>query len=812
MIKKLVKKWYILIFLLPFIFSCTRQIESPEPISVIPEPEFVELHEGNFLISAKTDILIDRKTGKMGKYLSELLSPATGYKFTIRKYSDKKARRSSSITLLIDTLLIDLGDEGYSLIVSENRVLIEAGTEAGIFYGIQSFRQLLTPEIESEERVKIKYGWKIPCVSITDKPCFKWRGLMIDCSRTFWSKEFLFRTIRLMSLYKMNTLHLHLTDDQGWRLEILKYPELAERGSKFPGKYDEPPERQGFYTQYDMREIIAYAKAHNVTIVPEIEMPGHSNALLSVFPELSCTEGEFEIYPFFKGPGITEDILCAGKESTFDFLEDVLDEVVELFPGDFIHIGGDEAPKTRWEECPDCQERIKQEWLDDEAELQSYFIKRIEKYISEKNKRLIGWDEIIEGGLAPDATVMSWRGVSGGIKAARAGHDVVMSPNSHCYFDYSYERISTKKAYYYNPVPEELSAEEAVHILGAQANFWSHIDRTEAGMDKQLFPRLLSIAEITWTSGYEKDFYEFSARVIKHLPRLKNLGVNYYQDTTIVSVEPEDCREGVKMLDDPPFEANNNIYPVVFWKERIEIPRPVQLHFIRLDLESPDYEVFTIVGDDPDGEGPAEASLESPINLAKRNSAIMAVNANAFRHLPGTKTEIKSKGWFEGLSVDIAGLAITDGVIRSKTEDNRTDFWIDKKGEPNIGKMKNLVDGVQGVADWGSLLLRNGEIVIDKSEVCHPRTMIGSDKRGRYLYFVVADGRQSGYSEGISLYEAANIMKDHGCYNAINLDGGGSSIMLAEVRNELTIMNKPSGSLRPVPVMIGVRKLKIENE
>ena len=532
MIKKTRVNWYILVILSGFIFSCDKAIKAFEPIAVIPEPEFVEILDGNFLISGKTDILIDKKTGKMGKYLSELLSPATGYKFTIREYSRKKARRSSNITLLIDTLLIKMGDEGYSLNVNHKGVLIKAGTEAGVFYGIQTLRQLLPNEIDCIDKTNVK-TWTVPCLNILDNSRFKWRGLMIDCSRTFWSKEYLFRTIRLMSLYKMNTLHLHLTDDQGWRLEILKYPELAVKGSKFPEKYNEPPERQGFYTQYDMREIIAYARRHNVTIVPEIEMPGHSNALLSVHPELSCTGGSFEIFPFFKGPGITEDILCAGKIETFDFLENVMDEVIELFPGKYIHIGGDEAPKIRWKECPDCQELIKQESLETEDELQSYFIKHMEEYISKKNKRLIGWDEIIEGGLAPGAIVMSWRGINGGIKAAKAGHDVVMSPTSFCYFDYSYERISTKKAYHYNPVPKELSTEQAVHILGAQANFWSHIDRTEAGVDKQLFPRLLSIAEITWTSGDKKDFEEFSIRVNKHLPRLTNLGVKYFNDKSI---------------------------------------------------------------------------------------------------------------------------------------------------------------------------------------------------------------------------------------------------------------------------------------
>ncbi len=507
--------------------------ETSEAISVIPRPVKAELREGTFVLTPETLIVVTEGACDVGEYLSEFLASATAFKLKVKKISQAK-EQANCIILQTGPEEGNPGNEGYHLSVGKDRVVISAASQAGIFYGIQSLRQLLPVEIERCSRVKEITAWQIPCVEIKDEPHFQWRGLMIDCSRTFWSKAFILRTIRLMSLYKLNRLHLHLTDDQGWRLEIKKHPALTEIGSKFAEKYNEPAERQGYYSQSDMREIIAYGKRHNVAIVPEIEMPGHSIATLTVYPELSCSGGPFEIFPFFKGPGINKDILCAGNEKTFEFLEDVLGEVVDLFGCEFIHIGGDEAPKDRWRECSKCQQRMRQEGLADEDELQSYFIKRIEKFLNSKGKRLIGWDEILEGGLAPNAAVMSWRGTRGGIVAARAEHDVVMSPTSHCYFDYDYDKISTMKAYSYEPVPAEVTGEQGKHILGAQANFWSHIDRSEAGMDKQIFPRLLALAEVTWSPKEQKDERTFVRRVRKHCSRLKELGVRYFEDPSVV--------------------------------------------------------------------------------------------------------------------------------------------------------------------------------------------------------------------------------------------------------------------------------------
>ena len=527
-----IDRFRIFVFLIIFPFGV--QVALAEIISVIPKPTTMTPSDGTFTLSQETTIVTDENTVRLGKYAKEVLSPATGFVFPVKRISEQKPATRNCISLLLIQNMDNLGEEGYELSVGKDGIAIRARTQAGILYGIQTLRQLLPSEIEKTKPAGKKTTWNIPCLEIQDKPRFPWRGLMIDCSRTFWSEDYIKRTIRLMSLYKLNRLHLHLTDDQGWRLEIKKYPKLTQMGSRFPEKYKEPLERQGYYSQANIKKIIEYGNLHNVTIVPEIEMPGHALAALVCYPELSCTGGPFEIHPFFKGPHIHKDIFCAGNEKTFELLEDVLSEVVELFPSKFIHIGGDEAPKDRWKECPQCQARIKNEDLKNEHELQSYFIKRIAKVLKTKGKRLIGWDEILEGGLAPNAAVMSWRGMDGGIAAAKAGHDVVMSPTSHCYFDYEYKRISTMKAYSFDPLPKALSSKQAGHILGAQANFWSHIDRTEADVDKQLFPRLLSIAEITWSPKDQRDENYFRDRVRLHLDRLKILGVRYHHDPSVM--------------------------------------------------------------------------------------------------------------------------------------------------------------------------------------------------------------------------------------------------------------------------------------
>jgi hexosaminidase len=505
---------------------------SAEPVPFIPQPTKVSFSEGAFPLSPATVIYVSQRTLDEGKHLAAFLSSLTGFSPEI-KISDPESAEGGISLMLTPDRKGELGDEGYVLSVRKDRVVISAPATAGIFYGMQTLRQLLPVEAEGREALSGKPAWKLPCVEIEDKPRFQWRGLMVDCSRTFWKKAFLKRKIRLMSLYKLNRLHLHLTDDQGWRLQIRKHPGLTEIGSKFGAKYGEAPERQGYYTQEDMEEIIAYAARYNIQIIPEIEMPGHATAALTVFPDLSCSGGPFEIFPFFKGPGITKDIFCAGNEKTFQLLEAVLEEVARLFPSEFVHIGGDEAPKDRWRECPKCQARMEREGLKSEEELQSYFIKRIEKFLHARGKRLIGWSEIMEGGLAPRATVMSWRKGLSGIAAAKAGHDVIMAVNSHCYFNFPYKRTPTLKVYGYKPVPSDLTAEEAKHILGVQANFWSTTDREEPGVDKQVFPRLLAFSEVAWATEDQRDEARFRERAKIDCRRLQKLGVRCFPDPTI---------------------------------------------------------------------------------------------------------------------------------------------------------------------------------------------------------------------------------------------------------------------------------------
>ncbi len=431
--------------------------------------------------------------------------------------------------------------EGYALVVSRDSVVVSGNDHAGIFYGLETLSQLLpaAPPADGAPARPVR----IPAVAVTDAPRFPYRGMHLDVGRHFFGPDFVKRYIDQLARYKINRFHWHLTEDQGWRIEIKRYPRLTEvaawRRETMVGKNFDPyvgdGERYGgFYTQDEIRDIVAYAKERYVTIVPEIELPGHSTAALAAYPELACTDGPFEVATTW---GIFEDIYCP-KEETFAFLEGVLTEVMELFPGEYIHIGGDEAPKARWEASPVAQEVMRREGLADEHALQSWFVQRIERFLNAHGRRLIGWDEILEGGLAPNATVMSWRGVQGGIEAARQGHDVVMTPTSHLYFDYlqgdSAQEplgiggfVSLEKVYSFEPVPEELTAAEARHVLGAQANLWTEYIATEAHAEYMLLPRLLALSEVVWSPAGKRDFRDFARRLPWHLKRMDALGIRY---------------------------------------------------------------------------------------------------------------------------------------------------------------------------------------------------------------------------------------------------------------------------------------------
>lgn len=486
----------------------------PPVMNLLPLPAKLQVREGTFKLTAGTSIAAPKELKNEARMLSEALKAAAG--FEIRVGDEIKP---GSIRMALDPKLANVGPEGYRMNVRENGVDIMGLTAAGVFRGQTTLLDLLSHTAGD--------GGTIPCVTIEDQPRFRWRGLMLDCSRTFQSTDYLHSTIDRMAAFKMNVLHLHLTDDQGWRIEIRKHPELTKTGSRFSPQFNEPPERQGFYTQAQMREIVAYAAARHISVVPEIEMPGHSHEVIVCKPNLSCAgKASGGIFPFFKGPNITEDIYCAGNEDVFRFLGEALDEVIDIFPSGFVHIGGDEVPKTAWKACPKCQARMKSEGIKNERELQAYFIRRIERYLAAKGRRLIGWDEILEGGLAPNATVMSWRGTAGGLAAADAGHDVVMSPTSHCYFDYTYGQINSQRVFSFDPVAG-MKPEAAARVLGLQANFWSHIDREPALVDRQLFPRLLALAERGWSPDNRDAWQDYSRRARAHLAQLEKMGIHY---------------------------------------------------------------------------------------------------------------------------------------------------------------------------------------------------------------------------------------------------------------------------------------------
>ena len=419
----------------------------------------------------------------------------------------------------------------------DDRISIQAAKPAGIFYGLQTLRQLINSDPDNEKVV--------PGVKIHDKPRFKWRGLMLDVARHFYPVEFVKRFIDLLALHKMNVFHWHLTEDQGWRIEIKKYPKLTEIGSqRTESQVIEDQNRLGgkphgdFYYQEEIKEIVAYAASRFITVVPEIEMPGHSLAALASYPKLGCTGGPYEVQTIW---GIKKDVYCGGNEAVYAFLEDVLSEVLELFPSPAIHVGGDEVPKDRWRDCPKCQAMIKTQGLKNEDELQSYFITRIEKFLNARGRQLIGWDEILEGGLAPNAMVMSWRGIEGGIQAASAGHDVVMSPTSHCYFDYYQSKgpdeppgphwegayLPLETVYAYEPIPDVLSPEQASHILGAQGNIWTEFIASEDHVEYMTFPRGTALAEVIWSAPEKRNFPDFLHRLQKFLPQLQKLNVKY---------------------------------------------------------------------------------------------------------------------------------------------------------------------------------------------------------------------------------------------------------------------------------------------
>ncbi|WP_294330716.1 family 20 glycosylhydrolase [uncultured Chryseobacterium sp.] len=497
-------------------------------LNLIPYPQKVELLKGEFTIPGK--FKLDQNLSRLEtEYFKKQIRDV--FTFGIGK---KETAHLVNVPFSAPSKRNPENEEKYAIEISPRQIVISSNTKQGYFLALQTLIQLFR---------QYKDSGKIPAMKIEDEPKFAWRGMHLDVSRHFFTVEEVKQYIDYLAMYKLNTFHWHLTDDQGWRIEIKKYPKLTQIGSKrkesmigayVDNTFDGKPYGPYFYTQDQIRDVVKYAQDRHITVVPEIEMPGHALAALSAYPELACTKGPFE--PATKW-GVFDDVFCP-KEETFTFLENVLNEVMQLFPSKYIHIGGDECPKTRWKECAHCQELIKKYNLKDEHGLQSYFIQRIEKYVNSKGRKIIGWDEILEGGLAPNAAVMSWTGIKGGVEAAKSGHFAVMTPGAYCYFDHYQGDPATEpnafggftpldKVYSYQPVPEELNVTQSKYILGVQANLWTEYILDFKQVQYMIFPRMLALSEVAWGTSDAKNYKEFERRVINEFETLDKMSVHY---------------------------------------------------------------------------------------------------------------------------------------------------------------------------------------------------------------------------------------------------------------------------------------------
>lgn len=538
-----------LISVLLFFLLVPFSIEAKNQYPLAPYPNVLVEKEGQFTFESKKTMLLDpafdATVYAVVDQFSKDFARTSGIRLAVKRGSLLKQTSATAITFVKDS---QLAPESYILSITPTGVVLKAAQQSGLFYGLQTIKQLLPLAIWGTVRSKDQV-WTLPCCEIQDSPRFVYRGAHLDVSRHFFGVETVKTYIDLLAMHKMNTFHWHLTDDQGWRIEIKQYPRLTEVGSvrrktmiqRDRDRFDTIPQI-GFYTQKEVKEIVAYAAARSITVIPEIDMPGHMVAALAAYPELGCTGGPYEVWGQW---GVHEDVLCAGKELTYQFAENVLKEVVELFPSKYIHIGGDECPKTRWSKCLQCQTRISELGLKSDSVfkaehyLQSYFIRRMEQFLNKNNRQIIGWDEILEGGAAPNATIMSWRGTSGGIEAARKRHDVIMTPEAFLYLNY-YQTLDTEseplafggylpveKIYAYEPMPEVLNAGECKYILGVQANLWTEYIQTDDELFYHLLPRLAAVSEIQWTEPKRKEWSRF-LKTTHHITGIyQQMGVAY---------------------------------------------------------------------------------------------------------------------------------------------------------------------------------------------------------------------------------------------------------------------------------------------
>ena len=608
---------FLLYLIISLFFSCSQDSIQQKEIGIIPKPLFQQLGEGVFILDENIRLISDTELSEVSDYFKIYLEEH--YQIVFNRQKDTK----KIIFTINDTIA---SEEGYELKINEQNIFIKSKNAKGAFYAVQSLLQLMP--IKSNG-----LAIKIPCLELQDEPQFKYRGMHLDVGRHFFSVDFIKKYIDLMARLKMNTFHWHLTEDQGWRIEIKKYPKLQEiaayRKETLVGHYNDQPHQfdgkpyGGFYSQEQIKEVVAYAKTRQVTIIPEIEMPGHSQAAIAAYPELGCSGEEVEVATKW---GVFDEVYCP-KESTFKFLEDVIDEVVALFPGKYIHIGGDEAPKTNWKNCEYCQKLIKKEGLKDEHGLQSYFIARMEKYINTKGKQIIGWDEILEGGLAPNATVMSWRGTRGAIQAAKEGHDVILTPGSHCYFDhYQSENeneplaiggfLPLEKVYHFNPIPEGLTDKEVTYVLGAQGNVWTEYMQTEKQVEYMAYPRAVALSEVLWSSSKHKNYSDFINRLEQYQKRLDLLEVNYANHIYSVKGKLSHLNDRVTYelnttsSSYPIYYSTDNSFPSKLYSTPIAVDTSIQIKAVVLNSKN------TALG----------AVFQQEINLHKGVGATIAID------------------------------------------------------------------------------------------------------------------------------------------------------------------------------------------
>lgn len=702
-------------------------------ISIIPKPVKMKMGSGNFIINDHTALLFvagDEEAMNTARLFAGHLQMAGGPVLTALGV----VKNYRNISGIIFSIKKDgrIPVEGYVLTVSKNNIIIEGGSGAGLFYGMQTLLQLLPPEIFASKALQPGNNWNVPCIEIMDHPRFPYRGMHLDVSRHFFPKEFILKYIDLIASFKMNTFHWHLTDDNGWRIEIKKYPKLMQTGAWHVDRenlpWTEQPAQQageranygGYYTQDEIKEVVEYAKKRYVTIIPEIEMPAHSVEVLAAYPQFSCTGGPFTVPPGSYWPNL--DILCAGNDSTFTFLEDVLSEVISLFPSKYIHIGGDEADKTRWKECPKCQARIKAEGLKDEKELQSYFIKRIEKFLVSKNRKLIGWDEILEGGLPQEATVMSWQGLEGGIAAARQGHDVIMTPGSYCYFD-RYQGdpktepkaiggyLSLKKVYSYEPVPGELTKDQFKYILGAQGNLWTEYIPTPEHAEYMAVPRMIALAEVTWTPKNMKSWPDFRSRMNNEFKRLDLLHVNYCKGTDKLEIATW-------------FDKSSQSMKCRFESEQPGIPI-----------------VYTLNGNDPT---PASPVYNGPVEINKNGY----IKAGLLRD--GKVMELSERAF-------IFHKALGKKIRYLEPYSNRY----------TGGGDEALIDGLRGTVDfhqgnWQGFLGNNLDVIIDLGTIQPVKTV--------FITFLQSNKSWIFFPDSVTFSLSSNGKKFHSINEQLNQD------------------------------------------